>query len=295
MPVSELSAHRTQHGEGSMSWRISGTGNPVVLLHGGAGSWTHWTRNTEALALRHRLFVPDMPGFGDSDAVTLTNSLDPLAHALMQGLQTLIGDQPFHLVGFSFGGLVAARMAALAESRVRRLILVGASGFGLPTSLRLSLKSWRGLAAADRDAAHAHNLRFLMLTGKIDAQTIRLQAANAQRAQLNSRPWSNLPILCETLANLTVPLGAIWGAAMPSFRPILIGGSTFCANAIQPVPSQSSTGQAIGLPMTHLTGLQTHCSRCSLNLRHQRPDLRQDHHGDSDLDQVSGDEWNEAK
>ncbi len=196
-----------------MSWRICGGGNPVVLLHGGAGSWTHWTRNTEALARRHRLLIPDMPGFGDSDAVTLTNSLDPLARAVMQGLDTLIGDQPFHLVGFSFGGVVAARMAALAQTRVVRLILVGASGFGLPTSLRLSLKSWRGLAPADRDAAHAHNLRLLMLSGKIDTQAIRLQATNAQRAKLNSRPWSNRPILRETLADLRLPLGAIWGGS----------------------------------------------------------------------------------
>lgn len=196
-----------------MTWRLGGTGEPVVLLHGGAGSWTHWSRNIETLALRHRLLLPDMPGFGDSDAVTLTNSVDPLALALMEGLQALIGNQGFHLVGFSFGGLVAARVAALAKTRVRRLILVGASGFGLSTSLRLPLQSWRGLGPADQDAAHAHNLRVMMLTGRVDVQTVRLQAANAQRARLNSRPWSNRPILRETLAELTVPLGAIWGGA----------------------------------------------------------------------------------
>jgi pimeloyl-ACP methyl ester carboxylesterase len=134
----------------------------VVFLHGLAGSWTHWVRNTHALALHHHLLIRDMPDFGESDAVVPTDNIDPLACALIQGIESLIGDQPYHLVGFSFGGLVATRITALAKRRVRRLILMGASGFGLPTSLRLSLQSWRGLSETDQDAAHAHNLRVLM-------------------------------------------------------------------------------------------------------------------------------------
>ena len=38
------------------------------MLHGGAGSWTHWIRNIEAVAAAGRMAcVPDLPGFGDSD------------------------------------------------------------------------------------------------------------------------------------------------------------------------------------------------------------------------------------
>lgn len=194
-----------------MIWQVGGTGAPVVLLHGGAGSWTHWIRNIPALVPNHQLLVPDMPGFGDSDSVALSDSLDPLAEAILQGVRTLIGDLPFHLVGFSFGGLAAARMALLARPRVQRLVLVGASGFGLPTSLRLPLQSWRGLGPLDQHAVHAHNLRVLMLAGEVDYEAVRLQAANSERARLNSRPWSNRPILRQTLTELTLPLGAIWG------------------------------------------------------------------------------------
>src|SRR5712691_9914772 len=53
---------------GAMVWRIWGEGPPLVLLHGASGSWTHWIRNVRPLAARFRVLVPDMPGYGDSDA-----------------------------------------------------------------------------------------------------------------------------------------------------------------------------------------------------------------------------------
>ena len=37
-------------GEGSLCWRGFGSGPPVILLHGGHGSWRHWVNNIEALA-----------------------------------------------------------------------------------------------------------------------------------------------------------------------------------------------------------------------------------------------------
>lgn len=41
---------------------------PLVMLHGGSGSWTHWIRNIDALlAQGFELWLPDLPGFGDSD------------------------------------------------------------------------------------------------------------------------------------------------------------------------------------------------------------------------------------
>ncbi|MCA0421863.1 MAG: alpha/beta hydrolase [Proteobacteria bacterium] len=207
----DLALHRTRHSGGSLAWRVGGIGPPVVLVHGGSGSWTHWIRNIPALGESHQILLPDMPGFGESEGLPLSDSLDPLAGALLDGLRTLIGERSFHLVGFSFGGLVAARMALLARPHVHRLVLVGASGFGLPTSLRLPLKSWRGLAPSEQLAIHAHNLHVLMLAGGVDDDAIQLQAANAQRARLNSRPWSNRPILRHTLGELSLPLGAIWG------------------------------------------------------------------------------------
>ena len=46
---------------------------PLVLLHGGSGSWLHWVRNVEHFSQTRSVWVLDIPGFGDSslpDGVT---------------------------------------------------------------------------------------------------------------------------------------------------------------------------------------------------------------------------------
>ena len=57
---------RTPCGDGAMVWRVWGAGEPLVLFHGGSGSWTHWIRNIPELSRHYELWVADIPGLGDS-------------------------------------------------------------------------------------------------------------------------------------------------------------------------------------------------------------------------------------
>src|SRR5262245_18112364 len=58
--------HTTPNPLGDVVWHIWGAGKPLVLLHGGTGSWLHWVRNIEALAADYMLVVPDILGSGES-------------------------------------------------------------------------------------------------------------------------------------------------------------------------------------------------------------------------------------
>ena len=52
---------------GRVAWHLAGSGRPLLLVHGGTGSWTHWLRAIPELARGYQLLMPDLPGFGDSD------------------------------------------------------------------------------------------------------------------------------------------------------------------------------------------------------------------------------------
>jgi pimeloyl-ACP methyl ester carboxylesterase len=113
--VARLDAQSQRHELGTASgqvvWRRFGDGPPLVLLHGGHGSWLHWARNIPAWAQRCSVLVPDMPGYGDS-ATPPEPTLASLVQMLAQSLDGLVSaDTPLQLAGFSFGGLVAAHLA----------------------------------------------------------------------------------------------------------------------------------------------------------------------------------------
>jgi pimeloyl-ACP methyl ester carboxylesterase len=216
--------HTTPCGSGELVWHTWGTGEPLLLLHGGSGSWTHWIRNVEALAASgRRVVVPDLPGFGDSARPPDGQDADAVAAALADALPRLLGEAPVDIAGFSFGGLCAALMAAQTPQRVRHLLLVGAPGMGLRTS-RLALSSWREQATEDgRRAAHRRNLATLMLhdDAAIDDLAVSLQAANVPRDRMHRRRLALTDVLVSRLPTLACPVDAIYGAHDALYEDVL--------------------------------------------------------------------------
>src|SRR2546423_15496707 len=100
--------HTTPLKNGEIVWHLWGTGKPLVLLHGGTGSWMHWVRNIEFLARDFMLVVPDIPGSGESANPEQPISAERIATSISKGLDSLIGaDTRFAIAGFSMGGLIA--------------------------------------------------------------------------------------------------------------------------------------------------------------------------------------------
>src|SRR5689334_12155643 len=88
--------------------RTWGSGEPLVLLHGGMGSWNHWSRNIDALARRYAVHALDMPGYGDSPSVPRDMPDDDYAAMVAEAVIAIDSYQPPALAGFSFGGIIAA-------------------------------------------------------------------------------------------------------------------------------------------------------------------------------------------
>ena len=204
----------TPCGDGSLVWRIWGSGPPLVLLHGGYGSWTHWIRNIPALSRRFTVIALDLPGLGDSATPPEPWTADGLAAIVVTGLDRVLpaGERP-HLAGFSFGGVIGGVVAAQLGDRLKAFTVVGSNGLGLersPTPLE------RVAADADEErefATHRYNLNQLMIhdPGKIDELALWLQKTNHARARMRSRRFSRSGALVEALPKITARLDGIWG------------------------------------------------------------------------------------
>ncbi len=195
---------------------------PVVLLHGGSGSWTHWLRNIDALiASGRQVYAADLPGFGDSAAPARGTDADALTEPVERGLQHLLGSAACDLVAFSFGGMVAGFIAAQFPARAHRLVLVGAPGLGVASRNTVTLTAWRHLeGAAEREAVHRKNLAALMLH-RLDAITplaLRLHTDNTLRDRMKGRRLAYSEALAQALAEVRCPVHAIYGREDALYR-----------------------------------------------------------------------------
>jgi len=216
--------YRSPCGEGEMVWRVWGAGEPLLLLHGGSGSWTHWIRNIPVLAERRAVWVPDLPGLGDSAMPPQPLTPSSSAAVMVRGIRALIGDTPLAIAGFSFGGHVAGLIAAELATRVRALILVGVAALGVPTAPRTPfLKRRPGMGEEQLAAVFRQNLEVLMFAdaSNIDALALHLQAENVGRARFRSRPFAGGDGLARALERVSAPLKTIWGTRDIVARPSL--------------------------------------------------------------------------
>src|SRR5690606_23396373 len=154
--------HRLRIDDVQSVWREWGAGAPVVLVHGGTGSWLHWVRNISGLAASYRVLVPDMAGFGDSSNAPPGLGATGQARLLLAGLRELLdAATPVAFVGFSFGAIVGGLAAAQADRPVRGLMLVGAVGLGIDRGPPLPMRAWKHLVgepfAVDRKSTRLNS------------------------------------------------------------------------------------------------------------------------------------------
>lgn len=106
----------------------AGDGPPVVLLHGFTGMKENWLLLMPHLSARHRLIVPDLPGWGESTRLPgVDYGYAAQADRVARFIAT-VSDGPVDVVGHSMGGAIAAVLAARHPDRVRRLVLMDSGG-----------------------------------------------------------------------------------------------------------------------------------------------------------------------
>lgn len=102
---------------------------PVVFLHGTAASPRQWRELISHLPNSFETFTLDLPDYGVHEVRSVQRSLSQEAQALIHRLRGL--GQPFHLVGHSYGGALALRIAIEWPSLVRSLTMFEPAMFHL--------------------------------------------------------------------------------------------------------------------------------------------------------------------
>ena len=232
--IGSLNVHHTHGGRGS----------PVLLIHGlGSAGYLEWRFNLEAIAARHTVYAPDLPGFGRSDKPASARYGVPLfTRTLVRYLRELNLRQ-VAVVGTSLGGRVALELALRHRNLLTKLVLVNSLGLGRPQVQPLyPLAALPGVGEVGLRAV-SHGLRHAPAAWVRRAVT-RLAGASGDldrliddayieelRRQYGAEPWRAAYLatvrsimrlagshdLTRRLATLDLPVLLIWGGSDPLF------------------------------------------------------------------------------
>ena len=124
----EVGGHRLRYFEG-------GDGPPLLLIHGLGSSSEDWALVVRELTRAHRVYAPDLLGWGGSDKPRDGDYSIAAQTELVRGFMDAIRLPRADAGGVSMGGWVALRLAALHPERVHRLVLIDSIGLDFPTML----------------------------------------------------------------------------------------------------------------------------------------------------------------
>ncbi|MDP3882820.1 MAG: alpha/beta hydrolase [Candidatus Staskawiczbacteria bacterium] len=105
----------------------TGQGTPFIILHGWGSASDRWIVEAEIIAKKgFKVIVPDLPGFGESDKLDTPWRVNDYLKWLEDFLNELKIEN-FYLLGYSFGGALAAKVAIKYPQRVEKLFLVASA------------------------------------------------------------------------------------------------------------------------------------------------------------------------
>lgn len=203
----------------------SGSGEPVVLLHGFGASSYSWRHISAALSGEFELIAIDLNGFGYTErargaaAYTVAGQL-----ALVIGVMDALGIERAHLAGHSYGGALAQHLVWRYPQRFRSLVLVDSAGVAYPWTRRHRSAAITPLTylfirtrAIKREAVLVGLQRSfaddsLITPELVDAYFERVRIAGVSRAFRGLTVPTAEPRELPDLEHLDLPVLLVWGA-----------------------------------------------------------------------------------
>jgi pimeloyl-ACP methyl ester carboxylesterase len=188
-----------------------GSGRPILLLHG-FQTIDPEARFLELLGRHGEIIAPSSPGFGHSPRPKDFDTVYDLVHLYLELLDTLPADK-VTLVGFSFGGWLAAEVAVACSHRLDKLMLVA------PLGIKVSDRETRDILdifnqSLDevRQKSWHDPERFAPDFNAMSDEALVTYARNREALCLYAwHPYMYNPQLPRWLGRINVPTLLLWG------------------------------------------------------------------------------------
>lgn len=207
-----------------------GSGDPLVMVHGGFSHASEWLPIMKSLSEKFTLYVPDRPGHGLSDPIDYTGQDYPKSAAeFLRSFLDAVGLEKPRFLGSSMGAFFSINFAFVYPERVEQLILIGAPAgmnYELPEPIKAMAAPPEGEAAPEPSMEwqkHIHGVMIVYNADKIpdlyyehcSYGMLLPGAATAHRtlaqAVMGADGWRKECYIGDQLHRLKMPVAFIWG------------------------------------------------------------------------------------
>jgi len=130
VPSEAATSRFVQAGDVRIHYNEVGTGAPLICLHGGgpgANSWSNFASNTAFFAQHYRVLLVDLPKFGKSQKTVPAGPQLTVLAAILRDFMNALKIERAPIIGNSFGGQVAIKLAIDFPERVSGLVVIGSA------------------------------------------------------------------------------------------------------------------------------------------------------------------------
>jgi pimeloyl-ACP methyl ester carboxylesterase len=200
----------------NIHYLTGGTGEPLIIVHGGAGGAGAWVKNIEILARKYTIYIPDMPGFGSSQTYAGDYSIPKMVNFIDSFAQCL--ELPtFYIMGHSLGGGIALHYTLQYPEKIRKLVLVSSLCLGTEIAWWIRLSSIPMICGGLGKTAISF-FKGIKYVAKFFGTWEIIQPVNRTSVQIGEYIASlteQTVVLLSQLPSVMAPTLVMWGAKDP--------------------------------------------------------------------------------